>query len=58
MLWKYVSWSVATLYTVVSEGFFMAEAGCAMEYSRHSPVEGLVIIELAEEINELLGLRA
>lgn len=49
---------MATLYTVACEGFFMPEAGCTIEYSRHSSVEGLVIIELAKEINELLGLHA
>lgn len=36
----------------------MPEVGCATEYSRHNSVDGLVIIELVEEINELLGLRA
>lgn len=34
----------------------MPKVGC--EYSRHNSVDGLVIIELMEGINELLGLHA
>lgn len=34
----------------------MPEVGC--EYSRHNSIDGLVIIELVEQINELLGLHA
>lgn len=34
----------------------MPEVGC--EYSRCNSIDGLVIIELVEQINELLGLHA
>lgn len=34
----------------------MPEVNC--EYSRHNSIDGLVIIELVEQINELLGLHA